>query len=52
MIDFEEQREELEEVLRSKSFTRAPMMAHLLSYLCERLFAGEANRIKEYSIGL
>jgi len=52
MIDFEEQREELEEVLRSKSFARAPMMAHLLSYLCERLFAGEASRIKEYSIGL
>lgn len=52
MIDFEAEREELKEVLQSKSFARAPMMAHLLSYLCERLFAGEASRIKEYSIGL
>jgi hypothetical protein len=52
MIDYEAEREELEEVLRSRSFARAPMMAHLLSYLCERLFAGEASRIKEYSIGI
>src|ERR1019366_5956186 len=51
-IDFEAERNELKEVLQSKSFARAPMMAHLLSYLCERLFAGEASRIKEYSIGL
>ena len=46
------EREELEEVLKSKSFMRAPTLAHLLSYLCERLFAGEEGQIKEYSIGL
>jgi hypothetical protein len=51
-IDFQAQRAELEAVLQSKSFTRAPRLAHLLSYLCERLFAGDACRIKEYSIGV
>jgi hypothetical protein len=50
--DLEAQREELEVVLRSKYFTRAPILAHLLQYLCERLFAGEANQIKEYSVGV
>lgn len=52
MVDQEAQRAELQTVLQSKSFTRAPRLAHLLSYLCERLFAGDACRIKEYSIGL
>jgi len=47
-----EQRAELKAVLQSGSFLRAPTLAHLLSYLCERLFAGEAGQIKEYSIGV
>jgi hypothetical protein len=51
-INLEAQRAELEAVLQSKYFTRAPTLAHLLSYLCEKLFAGEANQIKEYSVGL
>jgi hypothetical protein len=51
-VDFEAQRAELQAVLESKEFTRAPKLAHLLSYLCERLFAGETSQIKEYSIGL
>ncbi len=46
------QRAELEAVLHSEHFTRAPRLAHLLSYLCEKLFAGEANQIKEYSVGV
>jgi hypothetical protein len=50
--DLEAQRAELEAVLRSEFFVRAPMLAHLLSYLCEKLFAGEASQIKEYSVGL
>jgi hypothetical protein len=50
--DLEAQRAELEAVLRSEYFVRAPMLAHLLSYLCEKLFAGEASQIKEYSVGL
>jgi hypothetical protein len=51
-IDLEAQRAELEAVLHSEYFVRAPMLAHLLSYLCEKLFAGEASQIKEYSVGL
>jgi hypothetical protein len=51
-LDLDARRAEVEAVLQSKTFTRAPILAHLLSYLCERLFAGEANQIKEYSIGV
>jgi hypothetical protein len=51
-IELAEQRAELKTVLESKGFTRAPTLANLLSYLCEKLFAGEASQIKEYSIGV
>ncbi len=51
-VDLKAQRAELETVLQSKYFTRAPTLANLLSYLCERRFAGEANQIKEYSVGV
>ena len=51
-VDIEAQRAELEAVLHSECFTRAPALAHLLSYLCEKLFAGEASQIKEYSVGV
>ena len=50
--DLKAQRAELEAVLRSEHFTRAPTLANLLSYLCEKYFAGEANQIKEYSVGV
>ncbi len=50
--DLQAQRAELEAVLSSEIFTRAPTLTHLLSYLCEKLFAGEAYQIKEYSIGV
>lgn len=51
-VGFVEERAELETVLASPSFARAPRLAHLLSYLCERLFAGQAAQVKEYSIGV
>lgn len=51
-VDLDAQRAELEAVLRSEQFMRAPTLAHLLSYLCEKLFAGEAYQIKEYSVGV
>jgi hypothetical protein len=50
--EFELQRAELKAVLASQEFVRAPKLALLLTYLCEKLFAGEASQIKEYSIGL
>ena len=51
-VDLEEQRAELKSVLDSAHFARAPKLAQLLTYLCEKSFAGESGRIKEYSIGL
>ncbi len=51
-IGLDAQRAELEAVLQSKNFKRAPTLANLLSYLCEKLFAGEAHQIKEYSVGV
>src|SRR5271157_5443008 len=51
-VSIESQRAELDAVLRSECFTRAPRLAHLLTYLCEKLFAGEARQIKEYSVGV
>ncbi len=44
-------RDELDAVLRSQSFQRAPTLAALLSWLCHKRFAGESSQIKEYSIG-
>ena len=52
LTDIEAQRAELEAVLHSELFTRAPTLAHLLSYLCENLFAGKSGQIKEYSVGV
>lgn len=51
-VETASQRVELQAVLSSQEFVRAPRLAHLLSYLCEKLFAGEAHQIKEYSIAL
>ncbi|MGP8270088.1 MAG: malectin domain-containing carbohydrate-binding protein [Terracidiphilus sp.] len=51
-VGLDARRAELEAVLQSKYFTRAPTLANLLSYLCEKLFAGEAHQIKEYSVGV
>ncbi len=51
-VDPEAQRTELETVLHSEQFLRAPTLSLLLSYLCEKLFAGEARQIKEYSVGV
>lgn len=51
-VEMAAQRAELETVLSSQEFVRAPRLAHLLTYLCEKLFAGESSQIKEYSIAL
>ncbi|HXZ78770.1 MAG TPA: malectin domain-containing carbohydrate-binding protein [Terriglobales bacterium] len=48
----EAERAELQRVLQSEAFVRAPALSHLLSYLCEKWFAGEGEQIKEYSIAV
>jgi len=51
-LDLDARRTELSAVLQSKYFTRAPALARLLSYLCEKSFDGASHQIKEYSIGV
>jgi hypothetical protein len=46
------ERAELQAVLQSPLFARSPALSHLLSYLCEKTFAGETDQIKEYSVAL
>jgi len=51
-VHVEELRAELQLVLQSQSFARSPGLCRLLSYLCEKAFAGEGHQIKEYSVAL
>ena len=51
-VSWEAERAELQAVLQSPLFVRSPTLTHLLSYLCEKTFAGESGQIKEYSVGL
>ncbi len=46
------QKAELQAILASKHFTRAPSLAKLLTYLCHKYFDGEADQIKEYTIAV
>src|SRR5580700_1682469 len=45
-----EKRRALEAVLHSREFLRSPALARLLEYLCEKVFAGKIQEIKEFSI--
>ena len=51
-VGWEAERAELRSVLQSNLFARSPTLTHLLSYLCEKKFAGETDQIKEYSVAL
>jgi len=48
----EEIRAELHSILQSQSFACSPGLSRLLSYLCEKVLAGESGQVKEYSIAL
>ena len=51
-VSREAERAELQAVLQSHLFARSPALVHLLTYLCEKTFAGEGGHIKEYSVAL
>ncbi len=51
-LSLEEEKAELEAVLSSGLFVRTPSLANLLSYLCQKYFQGEADLLKEYTIGV
>ena len=48
----QDERAELDAVLRSGVFDRAPHLVSFLTYICEQYFAGRAGQIKEYTIGV
>src|SRR5438067_13843828 len=50
--DFERERSELATLLATGIFNRAPSLAQLLTYICERHFQGEAGQLKEYNIAV
>ncbi|HEY3743167.1 MAG TPA: hypothetical protein VGL53_25145 [Bryobacteraceae bacterium] len=50
--DTEAARAELAVVVASSTFSRCPRMSRLLTYLCSKYFAGEADQIKEYNIAV
>ncbi len=47
-----QERAELETVLRSGIFSRAPNLARFLKYICERHFEGDTDSVKEYCIAV
>jgi hypothetical protein len=50
--DFVQEREELDRVLASGIFNRAPNLATLLAYVCSRYFEGTGDQLKEYNIAV
>lgn len=52
MPSFEAERAELRAILESETFQRAPSLAQLLSYVCEKCFDGQQELIKEYNIAV
>ncbi len=50
--DFTREKSELETVLASGIFDRAPGLANLLTYVCGKYFEGTAELVKEYNIAI
>jgi hypothetical protein len=50
--DCAQEREELERVLASGIFNRAPNLALVLKYVCAKHFEGASDQIKEYNIAV
>lgn len=46
------ERSELNSILASTMFTRAPDLSKILKYVCEQHFSNQADTIKEYSIAV
>jgi hypothetical protein len=50
--EFEQEKREFQSLLASGIFDRAPNLAQVLTYVCERYFEGAAEQIKEYNIAV
>ncbi len=46
------ERAEVEHLLSSGMFQRAPLLARLLTYICEKTLSGQADEVKEYNIAV
>src|SRR6478609_11721361 len=49
---FQQERAEVEAILQSGLFDKAPRLGTFFRYICERHLEGHADEIKEYSIAL
>ncbi|MEI9976374.1 MAG: hypothetical protein WDO73_32560 [Ignavibacteriota bacterium] len=52
VVEPAEVRAQVERVVRSKAFEASEVHRHLLQYLAEKAIQGDADRLKEYTIGL
>ena len=50
--EFRQEKHELDAVLASGIFNRAPNLAMVLTYICAKYFEGTADQIKEYNIAV
>jgi hypothetical protein len=50
--EFEQEKREFQALLASGIFDRAPNLAQVLTYVCEKYFEGAAEQIKEYNIAV
>src|SRR5215472_10359438 len=50
--EFEQEKHEVEALLASGIFQRAPNLEHVLTYVCSKYFHGAADEIKEYNIAV
>jgi hypothetical protein len=50
--EFEQEKREFQSLLASGIFDRAPNLAQVLTYVCEKYFEGAAEQIKEYNIAV
>ncbi len=51
-IDVEAARAQIARVVHSKTFETSEVHRHLLEYLADKTIAGDADRLKEYTVGL
>ena len=52
VVDLDQCKAELEAVIASGIFAKAPSLALLLDYICTKYFEGQAHQIKEYNIAV
>jgi hypothetical protein len=51
-IRYQQERAELETLLASGIFSKAPTLSQFITYVCGKYFDGEADQIKEYNIAV